>query len=219
MTDFDQNGPEDFNGDEPEIIEIEGFEGDLEPTVPPQEAEEAPAGESEEVFSDPGRFEEEINHLREMYLRKLAEFDNYRKRTERERLERDKMAGVEIVQDLLPVIDNFERAIEHASDSSHEAFEQGVQMIAKQLLDVLQRRGLERFDPTGEAFDPEFHEAIQKVEDPNLPGGTVAWTLAKGFQYGGRLLRPAMVGVVAEQPTSPASGPEPDGGDREGNEP
>lgn len=218
MTDFDQNGPEDFTEDEPEILEIEGYEGDLDPTVARPDDGAAQANGAEDTLSDPRQFEEEINHLREMYLRKLAEFDNYRKRTERERLEREKMAGVEVVQDLLPVIDNFERALEHASDSSHEAFEQGVQMIAKQLLDVLQRRGLERFDPTGQPFDPEFHEAIQKVENSDLPGGTVAWTLAKGFRFGGRLLRPAMVGVVAEQPAPAAPGTDTAGSRQEGTE-
>jgi molecular chaperone GrpE len=141
--------------------------------------------------------QKEIAHLREMYLRKLAEFDNFRKRTERERAEREKVAGLEVVQDLIPVIDNFERALEHASASSREALEQGIDMISKQLIDVLGRRGLEVFDPTGEVFDPEAHEAIQRVEDSNLAPGTVAWVVGKGIRFGGRLLRPAMVGVVA----------------------
>jgi len=141
--------------------------------------------------------QKEIAHLREMYLRKLAEFDNFRKRTERERAEREKVAGLEVVQDLIPVIDNFERALEHASASSREALEQGIEMISKQLIDVLGRRGLEIFDPTGEVFDPEAHEAIQRVEDSDLAPGTVAWVVGKGIRFGGRLLRPAMVGVVS----------------------
>ena len=102
-----------------------------------------------------------------------------------------------MVRDLIPVVDNFERALGHASESSHEALEQGVEMIAKQLLEILEKRGLEIFDPTGEMFDPESHEAIQRVEDSDLAPGTVAWVLVKGFRFGGRLLRPAMVGVVA----------------------
>jgi len=139
--------------------------------------------------------EDELAHMKELYLRKLAEFDNFRKRVEREKLEMRKTAGEDLVQDLLPVLDNFERALEHFSETAPESFKQGVEMISKQLLDVLGRRGLERFDPTGQPFEPEFHEAIQRVEDSEHLPGRVAWVLSPGYLYGGRLLRPAMVGV------------------------
>lgn len=198
---FDQDEIELMIDDDPEEIEIEFIEDGA-----PEVAQEDPQPESgavefeldvEDQVSDAEKLQEEIDHLREMYLRKLAEFDNFRKRVERERLEREKTAGEDVIRDLVPVIDNFERALGHASESSHEALEQGVGMIAKQLLEVLEKRGLEIFDPTGEVFDPESQEAIQRVEDSDLPPGTVAWVLVKGFRFGGRLLRPAMVGVVA----------------------
>ncbi len=187
--------------EDPEVIEIEFIDDDVDQASTDPEvvesaaAEEGDSTELEELLKL--EHQKEVAHLREMYLRKLAEFDNYRKRIERERAERDKVAGLEVVQDLIPVIDNFERALDHASTSSHEALEQGIEMISKQLIDILNRRGLEVFDPTGEMFDPEAHEAIQRVEDPNLAPGTVAWVVGKGIRFGGRLLRPAMVGVVA----------------------
>jgi len=198
---FDQDEIELKIDEDPEEVVIEFIENDVQdltPEEPPSETGADEPGLSEDDgASEVENLQKEIDHLREMYLRKLAEFDNFRKRIERERVEREKLAGLDVVQDLIPVIDNFERALGHASESSLEALEQGVGMIAKQLLDVLERRGLEVFDPVGELFDPESHEAIQRVEDSDLPSGTVAWVLAKGFRYGGRLLRPAMVGVVA----------------------
>lgn len=193
--------------EDPDEIEIEFIDDETGQTFSEDVVTDPGVGESvmdeeegstEQMEHQKIEHQKEIAHLREMYLRKLAEFDNFRKRTERERAEREKIAGLEVVQDLIPVIDNFERAIEHASASSREALEQGIEMISKQLTDVLNRRGLEVFDPTGEVFDPEAHEAIQRVEDSNLTPGTVAWVLGKGIRFGGRLLRPAMVGVVAE---------------------
>jgi molecular chaperone GrpE len=135
--------------------------------------------------------------VRDIYLRKLAEFDNFRKRVERER-EEHRQAGVEeMVRDLLPVLDNFERALQHAEDDSG-AFHQGVEMIAKQLWDTLERRGVQEVNPVGLQFDPELHEAVQRVEDGQHPPGTVAWVMLKGYIMGNRLVRPAMVGVAVE---------------------
>ncbi len=204
---------EDDAGDSETTAE-QGFEvyGDPDADVFEIDADED-VGE-EPISVEVKKFQEEINHLQEMYLRKLAEFDNFRKRTDRERAEREKLAGIDVVQDLIPVIDNFERALDHASESTAETLAEGVGMIARQLTDVLERRGLEIFDPTGQPFDPENHEAIQRVEDPSLEPGTIAWTLAKGYRYGGRLLRPAMVGVVTERPTSVPESEEEEGNER-----
>jgi molecular chaperone GrpE len=139
----------------------------------------------------------ELDHVRDIYLRKLAEFDNFRKRVERER-EDLRLAGVEeMVRELLPVLDNFERALQHAEDDSG-AFQQGVEMIAKQLWDTVERRGVKEVNPVGQPFDPELHEAVQRVEDGQYPPGTVAWVMLKGYTMGDRLVRPAMVGVAVE---------------------
>jgi molecular chaperone GrpE len=157
------------------------------------------------------RLRAELDQLRDHYLRKLAEFDNFRKRTERERDEFQRTAGEKVVRELVPVLDNFERALAHAAESDSESFRPGVDMIARQMWEVLERQGLEVVDPTGKPFEPEFHEAVQRVEDPDHDPGTVVWVLAKGYLFGGRLLRPAMVGVAVE-PTGPRPMPEGDEG-------
>lgn len=166
-----------------------------------QQVEEEPAGleplsratDDEEAQ----HLKAELDHVRDIYLRKLAEFDNFRKRVERER-EEHRLAGVEeMVRELLPVLDNFERALQHAEDDTG-AFLQGIEMIAKQLWDTLERRGVAEINPVGQPFDPEKHEAVQRVEDGQHPPGTVAWVMLKGYTMGDRLIRPAMVGVSVD---------------------
>jgi len=155
------------------------------------------------------RLESELDELRDIHLRKLAEFDNFRKRTERERVEIKRHANEDLVRELLPVLDNFERALEHGSETDSGAFHEGVEMIAKQLWDTLERQGVEIVDPMGQKFSPEFHEAVHRVEDDSLDPGTIASVLAKGYLFNGRLVRPAMVGVVADAPKIADAVPEP----------
>jgi molecular chaperone GrpE len=187
-------------------IEIEFLDQEVES----QEVETEPEPEGLEPVPGPAVEEEaehlkaELDHVRDIYLRKLAEFDNFRKRVERER-EEIRLAGVEeMVRELLPVLDNFERALQHAEDDSG-AFHEGVEMIAKQLWDTLERRGVQEVNPVGKPFDPELHEAVQRVEDGQHPPGTVAWVMLKGYTMGDRLVRPAMVGVAVE-PNSDSNG-------------
>ncbi len=146
------------------------------------------------------RLREELENFRELYLRKLAEFDNFRKRVEREREDVRINAAADVVRELVPVMDNFDRALEHA-DADPDSLRQGVEMIARQLWDSLTRQGLEVIDPLGQPFDPEFHEAVQRVEDPAHEPGTVAQVLGKGYLFRGRLVRPAMVAVAVEPQT------------------
>ncbi len=185
-------------GRQDDEIEIEFLDQESEAQ---QAEEQEPDGLAEvpqtSVEEEVDHLKAELDHVRDVYLRKLAEFDNFRKRVERERDEH-RVAGVEeMIRDLLPVLDNFERALQHADDDSG-AFLQGVEMIAKQLWDTLERRGVREVNPVGQPFDPELHEAVQRVEDGQHPPGTVAWVMLKGYTMGDRLIRPAMVGVAVE---------------------
>ena len=186
-------------------IEIEFLDQDkgLEPV------KEAPGGagngEDLSIQDEVEHLKKELDHVRDIYLRKLAEFDNFRKRTEREREDFHQAAGEDLVKELLPVLDNFERALQQGRSDSG-AFREGVEMIARQLWETLERRGLQVVNPEGQPFDPELHEAVQRVETNEHAPGTVVWVMLKGFTLGGRLIRPAMVGVAVEPPTEDGAG-------------
>jgi len=136
--------------------------------------------------------------FRDRYLRTLADFENYRKRAEREKADFQRYALAGVIRDLLPVIDNFDRALEHAEEG--DEFHKGVALIYKQLFDVLQRHGLKSISDSGVRFDPNIHEAVVREEDPSVPSHTVVAVLQKGYFLHDRLLRPAMVKVAEGGP-------------------
>ncbi len=201
--------PEGLDDIEIEFVDEDSGADELKQRVDEVSAEKGlePVGLGPSVEIEIERLEGEIDELRDIHLRKLAEFDNFRKRTERERVEIKRYANEELVRELLPVLDNFERALEHGSETDSGAFREGVEMIAKQLWDTIERQGVEIVDPLGEKFSPEFHEAVHRVEDETMEPGIVASVLAKGYLCNGRLVRPAMVGVVAEAPAPPDPAP------------
>lgn len=206
--------PERLDDIEIEFVDEDSGADELKQRVDEVNAEKGlePVGLGPSVEIEIERLEGEIDELRDIHLRKLAEFDNFRKRTERERVEIKRHANEELVRELLPVLDNFERALEHGSETDSGAFREGVEMIAKQLWDTIERQGVEIVDPLGEKFSPEFHEAVHRVEDETMEPGIVASVLAKGYLCNGRLVRPAMVGVVAEPDPASVRDPADDGG-------
>ncbi|HOV32648.1 MAG TPA: nucleotide exchange factor GrpE [Candidatus Hydrogenedens sp.] len=135
----------------------------------------------------------ELEELKDRYLRVCAEYDNYRKRTARERKEFHETATEHLIKDLLPVLDNFERALQHAPDPN-DAFISGIRMVFSQLKDALMARGLLPIDSVGQQFDPNVHEALAQMES-ELPEGTVVQEYEKGYRLGKRILRPAKVVV------------------------
>lgn len=125
-----------------------------------------------------------------------AEFDNFRKRTLKEKEELVKYASERVVAELLPVIDNFERALEAAKNSQDiSSFAQGVEMIFRQLNNVLGKEGLAPIEAVGQAFDPNIHEAIMQVESEEHPANTVVEEVQKGYYLKDKVLRPSMVKV------------------------
>ena len=140
--------------------------------------------------------------LRDQNIRKLAEFENFRKRTEREKKEYFRFALADVMKELLPVIDNFDRALTAGADGGAEIL-QGVELIHKQFQDVLQKYGLKSIDEEKVPFDPEIHEAVIREENPDVPSHTVVEILQKGYFLNERLLRPAMVKVAVGGPELP----------------
>ncbi|HEU5411207.1 MAG TPA: nucleotide exchange factor GrpE [Candidatus Acidoferrales bacterium] len=139
----------------------------------------------------------EKSDLKNTLIRLQADFDNYRKRTDRERhSERHRGAEV-IVESILPVLDGFERAISSHRDAAHNEYREGFQLIRKQLLDALSKHGLQKIDAVGKPFDPNFHHAIERVETSEQPDDAVLEELQSGYIFHGKVLRPAMVRVAA----------------------
>lgn len=136
----------------------------------------------------------DVAAMRERYLRTLADFENYRKRADREKADFYKYAMSGVVKDLLPVLDNFDRALDHAEEG--DDFHKGVLLIYKQLFALLEKHGLRTIDESGVHFDPNIHEAVVREEDPSVPSHTVTAVLQKGYFLHDRLLRPAMVKVA-----------------------
>jgi molecular chaperone GrpE len=142
--------------------------------------------------------EEEAKMNREQWLRQAAELENFKKRTARERDEAIRFANEALARDLLPVIDNLERAISHAQETTEcKPLLEGVEMIQKSLLDVLTKHGLSQMTAaTGQPFDPAKHEAMAQVERDDHEPNTVVEEHHKGYFFHSRLLRPALVTVA-----------------------
>ncbi len=139
----------------------------------------------------------ELADLKDRSMRTLADFDNFRKRAEKERSEIRQRATAEVVRDFLDVVDNLERAA--AAGGSAEDLKTGVDMILRQLGDVLRRQGVERVEAEGERFNPAFHEAVSRQEDPEVDEPRVVEEMQAGYRMGDKLLRASRV-VVAVPP-------------------
>lgn len=169
---------------------------------PAQPEDAAPAEADEPAAPTVESVQEELGRMREQLLRTAADFDNFRKRSRRELVDAERQGREELLRELLPVFDNLERAAQHAQNATEaKAVADGVQLVIRQFLDTLGRIGIERISAVGTAFDPALHEAIQHLEDPDHPPGTVTNEVQPGYKMGDRLVRPAMV-VVAKQPSS-----------------
>jgi molecular chaperone GrpE len=138
----------------------------------------------------------EKDELKDRLLRTAAEFQNYRNRMDRERRDLMESAGSEVLSELLPIVDNFERALQAAAPPEADVFRRGVELIHKQMLDLLRKRGVTPIDALGADFDPQVHQAVVHEESAEHREGEVMQELQRGYMLGERLLRPAMVKVA-----------------------
>lgn len=157
------------------------------------------------VTSDPATTDalealrKEKEAVQDRLLRTAAEFDNFRKRIERERREHADLATADLLTDILPVVDDLERALQAQSGAEAEVYRKGVELIHRQLLDVLKRRGVKPIDVDGADFDPRFHQAVSQEVSQDLREGQVMEELRRGYMLGDRLLRAAMVKVATRE--------------------
>jgi molecular chaperone GrpE len=191
----------------------DGPEAEPETTETGLDSVEGPAVVDEAIQEELQNLQREISHFKELYLRKLADFDNYRKRQEREMVEFRRYANAELMRDCLPVLDNLERALA-APGGVESGLREGVELVLKQFRDVLDRHGLGEVDPIDQPFDPSLHEAIQRYEVSGVQEATVVQVLQKGYRLGERLIRPALVIVAVPGAGVAHTGPEESG---EGN--
>ena len=175
-----------------------------------QEAAEQPVEETTETEAEPAEvtvedvpaeeddtaaLEAQLKEKSDRILRLQADFENFRRRTAKEKEELAAVITQNLLTDLLPLLDNFERAMA-VEQTDGEAFQKGVEMIFTQLREVMEKHGLEHIEAEGKPFDPKVHQAVMRVENPDVEDGTITQVLQKGYQAKGRVIRPAMVQVA-----------------------
>ncbi len=143
------------------------------------------------------KLKEEVARLKDAYIRKVADFDNLKKRTQKEKEDAIKYGNANLLLSILDVVDNFERAVAvEPENSDFHSFYEGVKLIEKHLKDILVAAGVEEVNPIGQPFDPFYHEAMMKEIRDDVPDGTVTEVYQKGYKYKDRLLRAAKVKVA-----------------------
>lgn len=163
----------------------------------PDASAAATQAEQSEPSVDAGQFQRERDEYYERLLRKTAEFDNYRKRTDRERQQLAEAAAADLIKDLLPLVDDLERALKaDAGSEGADAIRRGVELIHKQLVETLRKRGVSPIEALGADFDPHFHMAVTYEPSEGRRDGEVIEEFTRGYMLGDRLLRPAMVKVA-----------------------
>ena len=138
----------------------------------------------------------EKDALQDRLLRTAAEFDNYRKRVDRDRRDQAEAATADALADLLPIVDDLERALKAPAGAEADAFRKGVELIHQQMIELLRKRGVRAIDAVGADFDPRYHQAVAQEGSPDHREGEVMEEFARGYMLGDRLLRPAMVKVA-----------------------
>lgn len=159
------------------------------------EKEKNSGGEKDSLDSELENIRNQLSQVNDKLLRTLAEYDNYRKRTQKEKEAIYSDSKSEIVMKLLPVIDNFERA-EQAEQPDFEAYKKGIDMIFTQLTEAMKSLGVESFGETGDEFDPNMHNGVMHTDDENFGENVIADVFMKGYKMGDRVLRPATVKVA-----------------------
>lgn len=183
--------------DEAEAAQEDAAEGSEEEA--PEEVAAADAAMQEEIEALKGQVDglnKDLQEKKDRLLRLQADFDNFRRRSAKEREEISAVVTQNFCKDMLPLLDNFERAMA-AETKDVEAFQKGVEMIFTQFQEILKKNGLEHIEAVGQKFDPNFHQAVMRVEDPEKEDDTVAQELQKGYMVKGKVIRPSMVQVVS----------------------
>ena len=162
----------------------------------PGTVESAEQAQVEEPVDEAAELQAQLEEEQNKYLRLLADYDNFKRRTKKDQELAKQFRSQSLLTDLLPVLDNFDRALAVEAKSEESAsLLKGLEMVKKSLIDAVTAEGLEEIKAVGEPFDPHFHQAVIQENDPDSEPGTVLQELQKGYTLNGRVLRPAMVKV------------------------
>ncbi len=196
MTDGERDRP-----DPGDPVEVEDLGESLDSVL--EEEERSAIAATEAKFQS---VRKDLEELKDRHLRKLAEFENVRKRAEREKAEAYRAALISFVKDFLPIADSFERALAHApQEALRTDFGRGVALIDRQIAELWRKYGVTEVDTSG-SFDPNLHEAVATQEVPGAPRDAIMEVLRKGYRVGDKLLRPASVRVAASAERKPGGG-------------
>lgn len=177
------------------VENMETSEETVEEIKEEQTETEAEAEKTEEIKEDKEEKKEEDEDLNTKYIRLMADFQNFRKRTEKQKSEIHAYANEKIVAQLIEVVDNFERALE-TEDENIKSFKDGMELIFKQLMDVLTAAGVAEIEAEDVVFDPNFHNAVMMEDTDKVASGNVSEVLQKGYTLNGKVIRPSMVKVA-----------------------
>jgi len=186
--------------EEEKVIPIDWDRGEREGNTPQASGDSAsgglPANSDVPLTEELTRLKAEKEELLQTMIRRQADFENFRKRTERDRHEEGRRGVERLILDLIPVLDTFDRALQAHEDPAYEEYRKGITLIRKQLWDAIARHGVQRIEAAGKIFDPHQHQAIERLESGDFPDGFIVHVFQDGYLFHGRVLRPAIVRVA-----------------------
>lgn len=186
--------------EEEKVIPIDGVRGEREANSSQASADassaDPPAAGETSLAAELQKLKAEKEELLQTMIRRQADFENFRKRTERDRHEEGRRGVERLILDLIPVLDAFDRALQAHEDPGYEEYRKGVTLIRKQLWDSIAKHGVQRIEAAGKIFDPHQHQAIERLESEEYPDGFIVAVFQDGYTFHGRVLRPAIVRVA-----------------------
>jgi molecular chaperone GrpE len=186
--------------EEEKVIPIDGVRGERDPDFEQPSgdpsADNAPATGEASLAEELLKLKAEKEELLQTMIRRQADFENFRKRTERDRHEEGRRGVERLILDLIPVLDAFDRALQAHDDPAYDEYRKGITLIRKQLWDAIAKHGVQRIEAAGKMFDPHLHQAIERLESMDFPDGFIVAVFQDGYMFHGRVLRPAIVRVA-----------------------
>jgi molecular chaperone GrpE len=186
--------------EEEKVIPIDGVraerEAELSQASDEGSSQDPPVAGETSLSVELQKLKAEKEELLQTMIRRQADFENFRKRTERDRQEEGRRGVERFVLDLIPVLDAFDRALQAHDDPAYEEYRKGVTLIRKQLWDAVAKHGVQRIEAAGKIFDPHQHQAIERLESEEYPDGFIVAVFQDGYTFHGRVLRPAIVRVA-----------------------